>query len=65
MSKILIGYVLDEHIGMPLRRNTNYKFKLYGFKVFDTELRDEIVIKYSDIATLAIFGLAQRNWRTD
>ena len=58
MSKVLIGYVLDEHIGMPLRRNTNYKFKLYGFTVFDTELRDEIVIKYSAIDTVDIFGLA-------
>ena len=41
MSKILIGYVLDEHIGMPLRRNTNYKFRLYGLRclILNLEMR--------------------------
>lgn len=57
MGKILVGYIVDEHIGEPLSSNVKYKPRLYGFRVFDTELMDEIVIKYADIGNMDIFGL--------
>ena len=57
MSKILVGYIVDEHIGEPLSSTVKYKPRLYGFKVFDTELMDETVVKYNDIGNMDIFGL--------
>lgn len=57
MSKILVGYIVDEHIGKQLKSNAKYNLRLYGFKVFDTELMDEVVVKYSDIGNMDIFGL--------
>lgn len=57
MGKILVGYIVDEHIGKRLNSNTKYNLRLYGFKVFDTELMNEVVFKYSDIGSMDILGL--------
>ena len=57
MGKILVGYIVDEHIGKKLERNIKHNLKLYGFKIFDTELMDEIVVKYADIGNMNIIGL--------
>lgn len=57
MGKILVGYIVDEHIGKKLERNIKHNLKLYGFKIFDTELMDEIVVKYADIGNMNILGL--------
>lgn len=57
MGKILVGYIVDEHIGKRLNSNTKYNLRLYGFKVFDTELMNEVVFKYSDIGSMDIIGL--------
>lgn len=57
MGKILVGYIVDEHIGEPLKSPMHLNLKLYGFKIFDTGLMDEVVVKYNDIGNMDVFGL--------
>lgn len=56
MGKILVGYIVDEHI-RKIESIEKFKLRLYGFKVFDTELMDEVVIKYVDIGNVDMLGL--------
>lgn len=57
MSNIIVGYIVDEHIGKRLKSPMKLNLRLYGFRIFDTELMDEIVVKYDDIGNMDILGL--------